>query len=84
MLKSHLSLHRPYITFDVSNPVHREAYYNFHKKSTWKGCPFTFVLEEGYSTIPSMITAKMSEYYMAQEFKKPRVRAVKKKTLKNQ
>ena len=74
MLKSHLSLHRPYITFDVKNPDHRKAYYNFHNKSTWKGCPYTFVLEEGYSTIPSMITAKMSDFYMNQEFKSPKKR----------
>ena len=70
MLKSHLSLHRPYITFNVLDSEHRKAYYNFHKNSTWHGCPYTFVLEEGYSSIPSMITAKMSDYYMNKEFKK--------------
>ena len=75
---------RPGAVFDATNKEHRQAYYNFATKSTWKGCPYTFVLEEGYSTIPSMITAKMADYYMEQEFKRPKARIRKKKTLKNQ
>lgn len=67
MLKTWL-LTRPYALFDASNPLHRQAYFDYIQTKSWVGCPYQFVLEEPYLELPSCINQKMVEYYMGQEF----------------
>ena len=68
MLKSHLSIYRPHIMFDIENPVHRKAYYDFRTTGTWTNCPYNFIVEDPYVDLLSMINTKMATYYMDKEF----------------
>lgn len=70
MLKSHLSFYRPHIMFDIENPVHRKAYFDFTQTGTWSACPYNFIVEDPYVDLPSMINTKMAKYYMNKEFTK--------------
>lgn len=57
---------KPEVFFDVANEEHRLAAQHFIKNRAW-GYPWNFVLEAGYSNIPSMIIDKMLNFYIEKD-----------------
>jgi hypothetical protein len=53
------------VCFDASNEDHLRDYAKFVKTNNWKnGCQY--LLEDPYHDIPSMINAKVVEYFLGQ------------------
>jgi hypothetical protein len=57
------------VTFDVKNVTHRKAFNDFLKNHSWKDTNLRFILEHPFVDIPSMIHAKLINYYLTKEFK---------------
>ena len=60
--------HRPQTFFDVKNKIHRQSYYDFMTTNSWKNCQYTFIIEEPYKDLPTMIHDKLLSYYLQREF----------------
>jgi hypothetical protein len=59
---------RPLVTFDVTNPEHRQHYHTFAKHRTWGRCPVRFeVPEDTGLDLVSMIQRQLLDYYMSQD-----------------
>lgn len=60
---------KPRVLFDPSNRKHMNDFARFVKYNTWgDGCPF--LLEDPFGDIPTMIRAKIADYYIAKYIQK--------------
>jgi hypothetical protein len=57
-----------YTIFDPSNREHRTIVYEFLRTKSWRHTNVRFVLERSYSDVIRMITEKLADYYMKNEF----------------
>ena len=60
---------RPVVTFDPSNAAHRRAVNTYIRTGGWGAVPMRFLLENPYLDIPTMVSARLLDYYMGREFK---------------
>jgi hypothetical protein len=68
---------RPLVAFDATNKEHRRFYYEFLEENTWGRCPVRFICpEESGSDLVKMIQRQMVEYYIRQEFKSEKPKAL--------
>jgi hypothetical protein len=63
---------RPVVVFDPANPVHRKAASTYIRTGGWGKVPMKFLLENPYLDVPTMIHARLIDYYLGLEFGKPR------------
>jgi hypothetical protein len=54
---------RPFMKFDVENPVHRLYFKTFEETGAWKHCPYQWIIEDDALDVPSYCRAKMNEFY---------------------
>lgn len=60
---------KPRVLFDPSNSKHMKDFARFVKHNTWgDGC--SYLLEDPYGDIPTMIRAKIADYYIAKYIQK--------------
>lgn len=55
---------RTSVIFDVNNVEHRQHYADFIAKNRWSDRAPRFFVEQPHISMPSMISAKMLEFYM--------------------
>jgi len=57
------------VPFDASNVDHRQWYLNFITNSRWDSNAPRFIVEAPHLTVPTMISAKLLDFYMASDKK---------------
>lgn len=60
---------RPSVEFDVNNVEHRQHYLKFIQTNSWSKCPVRFKVDPQYTDVVSMITSKISEFYLTSDTK---------------
>ncbi len=58
---------RPWVTFDVRKPEHRQWYAEFQSQNTWGHCPVRFISPD-IGDLVTMIQRSLIDYYVNQEF----------------
>ncbi|CAB4129811.1 hypothetical protein UFOVP116_125 [uncultured Caudovirales phage] len=58
---------REYVTFDATNPVHRQYFNDFCRKHSWSHCPVRFELTQPFTDVIAMIKSQMLDYYISEE-----------------
>lgn len=59
---------RPVISFDETNPKHRNYFHAFIKTGTWGNCPVRFTAEGLNTDLVTYINQKLLNYYVNKEF----------------
>lgn len=56
------------VYFDPQNPDHRQIVAKYMVTRSWKHTDTRFFIEQPYSNVVSLVTAKLAEYYAEKEF----------------
>lgn len=60
---------RPWVSFNASNPQHRQWFAEFQRKGTWGRCPVRFLIAaEEVGDLVTIIQRSLIKHYVDQEF----------------
>ena len=60
---------RPWVSFNASNPQHRQWFADFQRKGTWGRCPVRFLIAaEEVGDLVTIIQRSLIKHYVDQEF----------------
>lgn len=59
---------RPTVTFDPTNPEHRDYYRMFLREGTWGKIPVQFITSDPTVNQLATIERQLIDYYVSQEF----------------
>lgn len=60
---------RPFVVFDPADRKHRELFGKYCESGSWGSCPYRFTLDEDHGNLTATLQRKLTEYYLAKEFK---------------
>jgi hypothetical protein len=67
---------RPPQIYNPSNKTHRDYYFHFLESNSWSHCPYQWIQDPYYASIPDQLAEMTVHWYLKQEFKKMRLRKV--------
>lgn len=70
---------RPLAVFDASKREHREYFWEFLSKGSWRNCPYRFAVADDHGHLIGHIQRELLEYYMGRDFKRKKKMVVRKR-----